>query len=95
MFLGDFYIVDYEYDMNTGLAKRILICEGRGTCTSPAFWVTREQVIGLIEDRYTAELLPPEGQKVYARRIVRLVEVSGKKYLRTDGAAVAADSFER
>ncbi len=94
MFLGDFYIVDYEYHMDTGLAKRILICEGRGTCTSPAFWVTREQVVGLIEDRYTAELLPPEGAKIYRRRMVQLIEVKGKKYLRTDGAAIAADYFE-
>ncbi len=94
MFLGDFYIVDYEYDLNAGLAKRILICEGRGTCTSPAFWVAREQVIGLIEDRYTAELLPPEGVKIYPRRMVQIVEIEGKKYLRTDGAAIAADFFE-
>ncbi len=91
MFLGDFYIVDYEHDMDTGLAKRILICEGRGTCTSPAFWVARDQVIGLIEDRYTAELLPPKGAKIYPRRMVQLVEVEGEKYLRTDGAAIPAD----
>ncbi len=93
MFLGDFYIKEIEYDQETNLAKKFLICGGLINSLGTAFWITRDQLIEVIEDHNTVELLP-ENEWVHHRRIVKVVIVGAKQYLRTDGAAVEDDFFE-
>jgi len=91
MFFGDYYVVNVEYDPETNLTKRIQICDGRCDHLGPAYWISREEAFAVIEDCYTLELPLQENQRVIQRQLVRVVELNGKKYLRTDGAAIASD----
>jgi len=89
--LGDFYIVDVKYGTEDELVKELKICEPFRFRPGASFWVSRDQVISLIEDGYFVELLPPDDPLIFRRWIIKLVEVDGKKYLRSDGSPVAAD----
>ncbi len=91
MLSGDFYIIDYKYDAEAGLARELKISELDGLRPGPAFWLSREQIIGAIEDGFTVESLPRVFQMLLKRLLIRVVEVNGQKYLRADGAAIAAD----
>jgi hypothetical protein len=91
MLFGDFYIVEIQYDPQTGLASFIKICEPCGSCPGPGFWASRAQIIQLIGDGYTVEPLPEDSHMLPPRQLVRIVALDGKTYLRTDGAALPAD----
>ncbi len=93
MYPGDFYIVDITYDCETGLGKDFSICVGRLDCLGPSFLVTREELIFLIEDGSTVELIPPENERGRRRIRVKVVELDGIKYLRTDGESISADFY--
>ncbi len=94
MLLGDFYIVDVEYDPNTGLACRIKICEPVDARPGPAFWASREQIIQLIDDGYTVEPLPDNEALVPYRKLIRLIYVGGQVFMRTDETALPADKLD-
>ncbi len=91
MLPGDFYIVDVKYDPETELAREIKVSEPFNFRPGPAFWVDREQVIGMIEDGFLVESLPPVFRMLLKRLLIKVVEVNGKKYLRADGAPIPAD----
>ncbi len=93
MFLGDFYIKEIEYNQETNLAKKFLICGGLINSLGTAFWITRDQLIEVIEDHNTVELLP-ENEWVHQRRLVKVISVDGRNYLRTDGITAEEDFFE-
>ncbi len=58
MLSGDYYIIDYKYDPEAGLARELKVSEAFGFRPGPAFWLSREQIIGAIEDGFTVETLP-------------------------------------
>jgi hypothetical protein len=95
LLFGDFYIVDVKYDLETGLASELLICEPRNFHPGIMFWAKREDVISLIEDGYHLELFPPDERPVDKRWFVKVIEIGGKKYMRIDRVAIAADGLTR
>ncbi len=95
MLPGDFYIVDVRYDPETELARELKVSEPFNFRPGPAFWVDREQVIGMIEDGFLVEFLPPAFRMLLKRLLIKVVEVNGKKYLRADSARIPADFIVR
>ncbi len=89
--LGDFYIIEIKYGVEEEQVSELKICEPFRFRPGASFWVSREQVISLIEDGYFVELLPPEDPLAFKRWIIKIVEVEGRKYLRIDGLPVAGD----
>ncbi len=95
MLPGDFYIVDVKYDPETELARELKVSEPFNFRPGPACWVDREQVIGMIEDGFLVESLPTIFRMLLKRLLIKVVEVNGKKYLRTDSARIPADFIIR
>ena len=91
MLFGDFYFSEVKIDPETRMAVQFRICEPYRCEPGLYFWASREEIFQLIADGYTVEPLPEEGPPPARRKILRAVEMDGKTYLRTDGAALPGD----
>jgi len=82
IFASDFYIVQVEGN-DWKKAKRFRLRESLWTKLGQPFWVEREQLARTIEEGFVVEVMPPEAESSFGKRVL-LVRLNEEPYFRVE-----------